>query len=127
MSAFDDLAEIAPQLVWTGVRGRVVGAERVTFAVIELDPDVVVPEHTHENEQVGVLAAGSVRFRIGDEERELESGATWRIPPKVPHEVLVGPDGAVVVEIFAPARDDWKSLERLEPSAPVWPSRSGRL
>jgi quercetin dioxygenase-like cupin family protein len=127
VSAFDDLAEIAPQLVWTGVRGRVVGAERVTFAVIELDPDVVVPEHTHENEQVGVLAAGSVRFRIGDDERDLESGATWRIPPNVPHEVQVGPEGAIVVEVFAPARDDWQALERLEPSAPVWPSRSGRL
>lgn len=121
MSAFDRLAEISPHLVWAGVRGRVVGAERVTFAVIELDPDVVVPEHAHENEQVGVLASGSLRFRIGDEERELESGATWRIPPNVPHEVLAGPEGAVVVEIFAPGRDDWHSLERLQPSPPLWP------
>jgi unsaturated pyranuronate lyase len=127
VSPFDDLAEISPHLVWTGVRGRVVGAERVTFAVVELDPDVVVPEHAHGNEQIGVLAAGSLRFRIGADERELETGATWSIPPNVPHEVLAGPEGAVVVEVFAPARDDWQGLERLEPSAPVWPGRSGQL
>ena len=127
MSAFEDLADIAPHAIWPGLRARVAAGERVTFSVIELDPDIAVPQHAHENEQIGVLVSGSVRFRIGDEEQELERGRMWRIPPNVPHEVWVGPDGAVVVEVFVPARDDWQGLERLEPSAPVWPVRSGRL
>jgi unsaturated pyranuronate lyase len=81
----------------------------------------VVAEHAHENEQIGVLAAGSMRLRVAAEQRELEAGGTWRIPPNVPHQVTAGPDGAVVIEVFAPARLDWDALERETASAPAWP------
>ena len=127
VSAFGDLVGIGPHVVWPGVLGRVVAGERVTFVVIELDPDAVVPEHAHENEQIGVLAAGWMRLRIGDEQRELEAGGTWHIPANVPHEATAGPDGAVAVEVFAPPRRDWEALERRDPSSPAWPVRSGRL
>jgi len=120
---FDELGEISPHLVWDGVVGRVVGAGRVSFAVIELQPGTVVPEHAHENEQVGVLASGSVSFRIGDETRELGPGGTWSIPPNIPHEVAAEQEGAVVIEVFAPRRDDWDALQRLEPSPPAWPGQ----
>jgi quercetin dioxygenase-like cupin family protein len=122
-SCFGDLAGAAPHRVWDGIVARAVAGGRVTLAVIELEPDMIVPEHAHENEQLGVLVAGSMRFRIGEEERELEVGATWSIPPNVPHEVVTGPEGAVAVEVFAPARADWGALERLDPSPPSWPVR----
>jgi quercetin dioxygenase-like cupin family protein len=121
LSSFANLDELRPHRVWEGVLGRVVPGERVTFAVIELDPGTVVPEHAHENEQLGVLASGSLRFRIGDEERELESGGTWSIPPNVPHEVVAGPEGAIAIEVFAPGRADWEARERPGPTASAWP------
>jgi hypothetical protein len=31
--------------------------------------------------------------------------------------VTVGPEGATLVELFAPARDDWGDREQLEPSS----------
>jgi quercetin dioxygenase-like cupin family protein len=127
VSAFTDLVEIAPHQIWAGVVGRVVAGEHVTFAVIELEPNTLVPEHAHENEQIGVLAGGSLRFRVGDEERGLEAGGTWCVPPHVPHTVRAGPEGAVVVEVFAPPRADWAALERRDPSPPAWPVPSGRL
>jgi unsaturated pyranuronate lyase len=121
MSAFGDLSSIAPHVVWDGVVARAVEGERTTFTVIEIAPNTVVPEHAHDNEQSGVLVSGSLSFRIGDDERDLSVGATWCVPPNVPHAVRTGPDGAVVVEAFAPARADWDALERLEPSPPAWP------
>jgi unsaturated pyranuronate lyase len=121
VSPFADLGEIPPHRIWDGVLGRVVAGERVTFVVVELDPNAVVPEHAHENEQLGVLAEGSMRFRIGDEERELGPGGTWQIPPHAPHEVTAGPDGAVAIEVFAPPRGDWDMLDRGEPSPSLWP------
>jgi quercetin dioxygenase-like cupin family protein len=121
MSAFADLAELAPLQIWDGVLGRAVHGERVTFTVVELDADAVVPEHSHENEQIGMVVSGSVVFRVDDERRELGPGGTWRILARVPHEVHTGPDGAVVIEAFAPVRDDWGTLERREPSRPRWP------
>ena len=121
--SFDSLDELRPHRVWDGVLARVVPGERVTFVVLELDANTVVPEHAHENEQLGVLASGSMRFRIGDEERDLLPGGTWSIPPNVAHEVTAGPEGAVAIEVFAPGRTDWAALERPDPSTPVWPGR----
>ena len=121
MDAFADVSSLAPHRIWDGVLGRVVDGENVTLSVIELDADSVVPEHRHENEQLGVLVAGSLEFRIGEETRKLGPGGLWRIPANVPHEVRVGPDGAVVVETFAPRRADWDALDRVEGSLPRWP------
>lgn len=121
MSAFADLGELTALQVWDGVLGRVLGGERVTMAVVELDPSSVVPAHSHEHEQMGVCITGSVTYRVGGEERELGAGATWHIPGGVPHEVSTGPEGAVVVETWAPRRDDWAGLARLDDRPSRWP------
>ncbi len=110
---------IVPSRAW-GADG-VPPSERITLGVIELDANAVVPEHAHENEQLGICLSGSVTFRVGDETRELGAGGTWNIPPNVPHEVHVGPDGAVVIDVFSPPREDWKPLERIPDRAPRWP------
>ena len=70
---------------------------------------------------MGMIVVGSLAFRIGDERREIGPGGTWRVLANTPHEVEVGPDGAVVVEVFAPRRDDWASLEPAESRPPRWP------
>ena len=50
-------------------------------------------------------------------------GGTWRIRSDVPHEAHAGPQGAVVIDVFAPIRADWDALPTLEPTAPIWPAR----
>ena len=122
MSAFDDLSAIGPQDIWDGVVVRAVHGERLTFGVVELAPNSVVPEHRHDNEQLGMVLRGAVTFRIGDETRELGPGGTWNIPSDAPHEVTAGPEGAVVLDLFAPGRADWQQIAPGEPRAPNWPS-----
>ena len=121
MSAFSDLQGLAPLAIWDGVAARAVTGERLSLAIVELDPNSVVAEHRHPHEQLGMVLRGSVRFRVGDEERELGPGQTWCIPGDVPHEVHAGAEGAVVVDVFAPVREDWAGLERQEPRPPRWP------
>jgi quercetin dioxygenase-like cupin family protein len=123
MSVFADFATETPLRIWDGVVGRAVHGERVTLSVVELDAGTVIPEHTHENEQVGLVVVGSVVFRVGHERRKLGPGGGWCIIANTPHEVVTGPDGAVVVEAFSPCRDDWNRLEREEPRPPRWPER----
>ena len=112
---------MGPQDIWNGVSVRAVHGERITLGVVELEPNSIVPEHSHENEQLGIVLSGSLRFRVGDESRELGPGGTWRIPANTPHEVITGTDGAVVIDVFAPTRDDWSAVEPQEPRAPRWP------
>jgi quercetin dioxygenase-like cupin family protein len=121
MSAFDELASIGAIAIWDGVLARTVDGELCSIAVVELDSESVVAEHRHPNEQLGVVLRGSVSFRVGDEERVLGPGGTWRIPPDTPHEVHVGADGAVVLDVFSPPRADWTQLERTNEHAPRWP------
>jgi quercetin dioxygenase-like cupin family protein len=121
VSVFADLADVEALRIWDGVAARVVGGDRVTVAVVELDPGSVVPEHSHEHEQIGVCVTGSLEFRVGKEQRKVGPGGSWRIPGGRPHEVRTGPEGAVVVETWSPKRDDWAGLERLEGVRPPWP------
>jgi quercetin dioxygenase-like cupin family protein len=121
MAPFDDIATTEPLRIWEGVLARTIDGAQLSLAVVELDPGSVVREHSHENEQLGFVVSGSVTFRIDDDTRELWPGGTWEIPPNAPHEVQAGPEGAVVIDVFAPARDDWKALERLSAQPPRWP------
>ena len=121
VSAFDDLSSLGLQRIWDGVHGRVVHGEQITLGVIELDPGSVVPEHRHENEQLGLCLSGSLVFRVGEEIRELGAGETWSIPANVPHEVHVGSEGAVVIDVFVPPRDDWRDAEQVDGRPPRWP------
>src|SRR5437763_5658478 len=97
-SSFAGLDDLSPLRIWDGVVGWAVEGERTTFVLIELEADRVVPEHRHDNEQLGVLIGGSMRFRIGDEVRDVVPGDTWNIPGGVRHHVDVGHDGALVAE-----------------------------
>ena len=120
LSNFRDLAAIPLTDIWTGVVARTIEEAGVTLAVLELGPNTDVPLHHHPNVQVGILVRGHLRFTIGDETREFGPGGTWTIPGGVPHGVAIGPEGAVVIEAFAPARDDWRQRPVLEPRAPIW-------
>ena len=109
------LSELARLRIWDGVVARAWGGDLAALTAIELEPGAHVPEHAHPNEQAGVLLRGVVTFRIGSETKELRAGSTWAIPGDAPHEVTAGPEGAFLVELFAPPRADWAGFERLDP------------
>jgi quercetin dioxygenase-like cupin family protein len=122
LGVFENLDGMGPQVIWEGVVARAVNGERMTMAVIELDPGAHVPEHRHENEQLGLILRGMLTFRVGDETRECGPGETYRILAETPHEATAGPEGAVVLDVFAPIRSDWERFEPQEPAKPRWPA-----
>jgi quercetin dioxygenase-like cupin family protein len=121
MSDLRTLSELEPIQVWDGIRARRVEGDQVTLAIVELDPNAAVPEHTHPSEQNGMVITGEMRFRVGDEERLLGPGGTWRILGGVPHSATAGPDGAVVIDVFSPVRADWNAFPVLPLEEPRWP------
>lgn len=122
MTDLSDLADIAPIQVFQGIRARRVEGDLITLAIVELDPDAVVPEHRHAHEQNGMVITGQMTFRVGTEERVLGPGGTWRILGDVPHTATAGPEGAVVIDVFSPIRSDWEDRQVLELRDPVWPT-----
>lgn len=122
MSTFQSVKEISPHVIRHGITARAVNGERITMAVVDLDPGAHLPEHHHENEQLGFVISGVITMRIGGERRELHAGDTYSIKSDVPHDAVAGPEGCTVADVFAPVRADWEQLDRAAPSKPSWPS-----
>jgi quercetin dioxygenase-like cupin family protein len=123
MQSMYPLEDLKRREIWDGVTARMVEGDRMTLAIVEIAPGRRVPEHSHDNEQIGFVIEGSVTFTVGEETQELGPGGTWRILSNVAHQVHVGPDGAVVAESYTPGRSDWAALPQSDATAPQWPPR----
>ena len=122
MSNLVDMMDSPLLQVWgETVRARRVQGEQITLAVVELEPNAVVPEHHHVAEQMGIVLAGEMIFTIDGETRTLGPGGTWRVLSDIPHGVTAGPNGAVVIDVFTPVRSDWDALPVIEDASPKWP------
>ena len=109
LNAPDDglLRELAP-----GVTTRIFAGEHAMLSVVTIAPNAEGVMHEHPEEQWGVLLAGSaIRFQ-GGEEVHVKQGDFWRTPGGVPHTMRAGPDGARVLDIFAPPRAEYKKPGR---------------
>ncbi|HEY1367577.1 MAG TPA: cupin domain-containing protein [Gaiellaceae bacterium] len=123
MSNLDELSNLPPKPIWDGVLARAVTGDRLALSVVELEPNALVPEHRHDNEQIGLVIEGTIRFTIDGETKDLGPGGTWCIGSNVPHEARAGDKGAVLIDVFAPPRADWEQIEDRPVQAPVWPAR----
>lgn len=103
---WDDL----PREAVTPALGRkIITGERVMMAHIWLDQGCVVPEHSHEAEQLSWIFSGALKFIIGGETVVVRAGEMLVIPSWVPHEA-VALEPTYEMDVFSPIRRDW--LER---------------
>ena len=110
--------QVTPVEMAPGVVRRTLNyGERTLLAEVSLTKGSIVPAHIHVHEQIGYLASGRIRFRIGDEVQELGPGDSWCVPSNVEHEVWTIED-AIAIDIFSPVREEYKE------GAPVALTRS---
>ncbi len=73
----------------------------------ELAPNTPLPLHDHVSEQVTMVIEGSITLSFpGEEDCILRVGDMIVIPSSKPHSAKVGPDGAIISDIFSPIRTD---------------------
>lgn len=85
---------------------RVLHTGRMTIARLALSKGAHVPTHSHENEQVSMVAKGRLLFHFPDRAVEVGPDQTMEIPPNLPHSVDALED-TEVTDLFAPPRKDW--------------------
>ena len=95
--------------LFPGGHAGLVSGEHIMLSFLEMAAGATVPEHSHPEEQAGMVLEGILRLRIGDEEKELKPGAAYIVPPGVLHSgtVLEGP--LKVLDIFGPPREDYRA------------------
>ncbi len=86
---------------------QVIHSERMTVARIFLKRGVLVPAHSHPNEQVSLVVEGRLRFHVAGQQQLAEAGAVVVIPPDAPHFVEALED-SLAIDLFAPVREDWR-------------------
>ncbi len=94
-----------------GLTRKLVTGDRMMIAHVYLKKDVVVPQHSHENEQLTYILSGALRFWFGangEQEVTVRAGEVVVIPSNVPHRALALED-TLDVDVFCPPRQDWLS------------------
>ena len=108
----DDLSQGLPRELADGVTTRIFPGDQAMLSVVRLEANAKGSLHSHPEEQWGYLIEGSAT-RIQDGEHILvEKGSLWRTPSDVEHSVIAGPEGCVILDVFAPPRDEYKTAGR---------------
>jgi quercetin dioxygenase-like cupin family protein len=98
-----------------GVTGRPLFGDGAMINLIEFEPGATVPLHSHPHEQLGIVLRGMQALVVDGEAHELGPMEGYVIPGGVEHSAYCGPDGAVVIDVFQPVREDyrerWHALE----------------
>jgi len=91
-----------------GVHRRVLSCGQQLMVVqFEIAAGAEVPAHTHPHEQIGHVVSGQMRFRIGDQERQLGPGDGYAVPGGVVHGAI-GVTDCIAIDSFHPVRDDYR-------------------
>jgi quercetin dioxygenase-like cupin family protein len=102
---FDDVRSF--QLI-EGVGGRPLFGEGAMINLIDFEPGSTVPLHSHPHEQLGIVLRGMQALVVDGVARELGPLEGYVLPGGVEHSAYTGPEGALVLDVFSPVREDYR-------------------
>jgi len=108
MHGFWNPEDVVSRVLAPGVTARIVSGEKLMFSLVTLEPDAVVPTHSHPHEQMGVMVSGTMEFTVAGETRLLSANEMYLVPGGVPHAAKAGPQGAVALDAFSPPREEYR-------------------
>ena len=89
------------------ITAHIFPAEQSMASVVHIAPNARGTVHSHPQEQWSILIEGSA-IRIHDgEEIPVKKGDFWVAPGNSEHGIIGGPEGAVIIDVFAPARPEY--------------------
>ena len=102
---FDDVRSIA---LTDGVTGRPLFGAGGMLNLIDFEPGSVVPLHSHPHEQLGIVLRGMQALVVDGVAHELQPMEGYVLPGGVEHSAYCGPEGALVLDVFTPVREDYR-------------------
>lgn len=106
-SPFIDSTSFHAKELAQGVTARLVSGERIMLSEVTIEPDGVVPHHSHPHEQAGVCLNGEFDLEVAGEVRRIKAGDYYLIPGGTVHAARGVGSKAVTLDIFSPPREDY--------------------
>jgi quercetin dioxygenase-like cupin family protein len=103
-----DFEQLRTYVLAEGVTARPLFGEGAMINLIEFEPRATVPLHSHPHEQLGMVLRGMQALVVDGEAHELGPMQGYVIPGGIEHSAYCGPEGALVIDVFQPVRDDYK-------------------
>ena len=77
--------------------------------LIRFEPGATVPLHSHPHEQLGIVLEGMQALVVEGESRTSSARSRRTCSPGgVEHSAYCGPEGALVLDVFRPVREDYR-------------------
>jgi quercetin dioxygenase-like cupin family protein len=106
---FTSLGDDAPGFpLAPGAMARALFGERGMLNVVVLAAGAEVAPHSHPHEQLGLVMSGSMTMVVGGVQRECAPMDAYVVPGDVEHGGTAGPEGATVLDVFVPVREDYR-------------------
>ena len=104
----NDLDSGIKRVLGDGISTRIFCGNQSMLSIVTIEPNAKGQIHSHPQEQWGFLIEGSGIRIQGGEEVVIKKGDFWQTPGGIDHGIIGGPEGAKVLDIFSPPRDEYK-------------------
>ena len=98
--------DVVLENVREGISRKFIAGEREMVAQINLKRGAIVPEHSHESEQLTYVLTGALKFTLDGRDVTVRPGEILRIPSSMPHSAEALED-TFELDLFSPIRQDW--------------------
>ena len=105
---FIRFGDVSPYTLVAGVEGRPLFGSGTMINLLEFEPGAVVPLHSHLHEQLGIVLRGMQALVVDGVTHELGPMDGYALPGGIEHSAHCGPEGATVIDIFSPVREDYR-------------------
>lgn len=104
---FFDYDELPEKEIAPGIKFRSAYLENLMITMVRLDPDAVLPEHSHPHEQMTYCVSGSLELTVEGKSYSLRANQGVKVPANAVHSGLTSGEGAFVIDSWSPIREDY--------------------
>jgi 4-hydroxy-4-methyl-2-oxoglutarate aldolase len=105
----DDDPRGIPRQLAEGITTRVFSGPDSMLSIVRIQPHSDGRTHSHAEEQWGILLEGECTRIQDGQEAAVRVGDFWHTPGSVPHGIRTGDQAAVVLDVFSPPREEYRS------------------
>ena len=103
----DQIKNINPKELVTGITGYYAHGDSMTFGYVELNAGSSVPLHQHIQEQITYIIEGELDMIIDGQTCLLTAGMYHIIPSNIFHSAIAKTD-CKIIDAFSPIREDYR-------------------